>query len=52
MKEPIYPYMVKIAGVGLFETMAHTAYEAVDRLYQMYQFHVSDRRFYKAWRKP
>ena len=49
--EALQPYVVKIIGLGLYETLAHTAYEAVDRLYNLYCFQVADRRFYKAWKK-
>ena len=49
--EPLFPYMVKVGNLGLFEVLAHTAYEAIDRIYNIYCFHVEDRRYYKAWRK-
>ena len=50
-QEPLIPYVVKVGGVGVFEVLAHTAYEAVDRIYNLYCFHEADRRFYKAWKK-
>ena len=49
--EALYPYIVKVGNVGVFEVLAHTAYEAIDRIYNLYCFHVEDRRFYKAWKK-
>lgn len=49
--EPLIPYIVKVGDIGLFEVLAHTAYEAVDRIYNLYCFHEADRRFYKAWKK-